>query len=135
MVAGQSIFDEPSEQRRAFSASIPLLRGRMSCSRDRPVLHYVLFAVSNRRITPDGPTRSLSRRECNGFFVALAPGPGYTGHHPSAVKSLQLTRTCPVRSMELCRSFLTYRKVAIASIVRVGFSKRDRYDETNLRQG
>jgi hypothetical protein len=30
-------------------------------------------------------------------------------------------RTCPVRSMELCRSFLTYCKVAIASIVRGGF--------------
>jgi len=45
-------------------------------------LHYVLFTLSNRHDAPD-PTRSHSRRECDGFLVALAPGhhcPSHSGH-------------------------------------------------------
>ena len=47
---------------------------------DRPALHYVLFALptfTSRRVMPSA---TLLRRECDGFFVALAPGHDRPSH-------------------------------------------------------
>ena len=50
--------------------------------RKRPALHYVLFALSNLRITPGYPTRSRSRlrRKCDGLLVTFASGHHGPGH-------------------------------------------------------